>query len=1543
MIDISPALDQEIKAESQHVKSKLVAWMADIRYIDNPATFSSAESYSSLIMDRDPIVYLPMGDYKDVIDTAPTLTKYIYDASGNGINLYPGSSASYPNVLTTTPSRLFYVDAGAYEQLINKRVFSTFSDAIVTPHMPTFTSSGSGVASDPDLEFFSWSTNDTFWDQQSGEALYSAAVNPNAAPLGAFLYVNAAGRDGFVDWKNGGSAVASGGVLRYVDDQNFIIATSNAGAVNAQIIKVVNGTPTTVATVAGGPGVTNYYRFEAKGNTFNLYDLGASEPSNATSGSLMLSAYIDDDVFQTDEANNVGFGSHSLSGSTYNVACEYFAFHIFNYRYKFMNFTGSTFLGPRYAGGLSEATSIARSSFTGLFAIAGSFKTGASSPPYTIIHKSVDISPKIHQWRVAVTSDNKLTFNILDNQTRTYYQVKSVTSISSGTLYTFVVSFDGAKFNIYLNGVFEASTNLIFPALDDDPLYPSEDLYPGSGLTPTNDGYEFQCAQGVYGDAYGQLFVGADNAGTTFGEADTPHYFNGDIGEIAVLDTDLTAWEVKALHRSMVSVGTLPYETTDTLFNSGQLINGAKEETFYWAICDAKNKFGYNIGADGAAAAIGDTISASDNYGWMGRVKSDGSGVLANEFAGLRFDPRPVNKVRISTGYEVGGIKDFTLYYIDEDNVSTSVGGSFTQFQSYVDVTLPDTYQIKELVVQPTSLWNTFDYARIYSIDPIYEVDLSDYVISASIDEIKENLDSTLPIGSTGANALSLLLDNTDLVFNPHGDSIYAPYIMPDTELFFSLLWELPSGEYEEVKMGDSFYVDTWGVEEGSLTVQPQARDYSKYLQEGTVNGYLGQNITAGKAIAALMKKVGFPARKIHYYESHADVISNLRPAIWYKFSDTAEDTALVSQDFLDHMGLTYGDHNSFPLSFGNPSLIPSESLVVTSNTDRPGVTNTLSFEPKYDAGSTYFGDGGIMSIIPKNVTARNCVILAGADFSMNFAFREVKLSYANAQNIILRQRDDFPGTTEGTFRITMEHSPTTGTKSRYLVLSMMDSVSATPNSVRTESNYEFGEVLNVIVTKDGTTYKVWVNGVLEIDETFAGEGDVVNPTAMTIPGGDDFGNSAGNVQMSSFSFFDRVITDAEIDRIITATDIMTVPVFRYLYATDQSYWDAMLEFATADIGMFYFDRNGDFRYDYRDVIHSLAINNDATPVYYLDEDVNIIDGSERVEVQVNKVNVNINSLSSLNTEYASIWQAETGESLCVSTLETSMDANSTVMHITSTDSPLWMTTGLVKVDDEIMTYNGIGGGNLLNLQRGQYGTTPTAHTAGVKAREARYYEVKYTDAPAIAVRYPFLTAEWLYQTAEIDQFYSDHYKSRILVSATESAPADTVVLLEGTNPVTELEYNFRISGVPVKENEGKSDENIEVEARDFAENIRRYRLKEITIDNKFITTKAYASLIAAFILSYYSEPVPLLNLNIHGVPHIQLNDIIEIETYTRLGIENIKYWVIENKIAYDGGIQQSIVLHRYVEPQEATFSVGAPNALSSTSGPVNNINFIQI
>jgi hypothetical protein len=163
----------------------------------------------------------------------------------------------------------------------------------------------------------------------------------------------------------------------------------------------------------------------------------------------------------------------------------------------------------------------------------------------------------------------------------------------------------------------------------------------------------------------------------------------------------------------------------------------------------------------------------------------------------------------------------------------------------------------------------------------------------------------------------------------------------------------------------------------------------------------------------------------------------------------------------------------------------------------------------------------------------------------------------------------------------------------------------------------------------------------------------------------------------------------------------------------------------------------------------------------------------------------------------------------------------------------------------------------------------------------------------------------------ELIRYNPSPYGAMMIVAASNNNVAGDIVYLEGDNPQTDEKHFTSIAGIPVVVSEVTGE--VKEQKATLDDNIRRYGLKEITIDNPFITNLDHAKKLANFIISKVSEPVPILNLTILTVPKLQLGDRIRISTMDSFDIINGDYWVISSDFSYDKSLSQSVVLRKVV------------------------------
>ncbi len=1580
MIPVSNDFEESLSSDVQVVRPDVKAWLSDARTLDNLKVYTSSHTLRKQIEDRSPLMHLKLDktEFDSIKKYSSTLvvsfgspavfnnthpltvgtavyvvertvitsiavgtTYYVQDPVGNTFKLNNDRTNALNNSVTGrvnftgsvngTAKFIFSLDGvldygsekltfahgssttGAYPAgYLRPRHYEMTNKAkeIIEPKLliHSFSINDSNslgyftdlTDSDPELHYYSLRfSSGTQWYASGGSAYwYNSSERYNTVPV--YFYMDSKCLDHFVDFRIGSSGFDGGlgAIVRYIDSRNYIYCrqTRSGGGTSTgtmAICKVVNNVHTTVIAIDNEHYYTDrFYRLEAKYNTFTLYDMGGSVPDETDEGTVVsyggvsLTCYIDDAIFRGSDATGVGLLNASTAG--YNpgytpggatFSFTHFATYGFNYLVGGEYFANSiyTMADVTHLGNsIEQFTDINNASdFTYSFLMkTPGGGTEASQTIFWLGDSSGNTAARISYNRAA----SRLKVQMVDTSNVTY-TLNASASFVNNQFYNIQVVKNNSVISIYIDGVLNSSSDTLSDFT----------LKNVSATSPI-------------------IMIGGDFAGTAFGDAAGMHKFGGYISEFAAYDFAFTQDDVDSLFYCIDNNAVLYADTTDYYCNAECAVDGQLEETLTFAFTNMLSSSGEEIRASNGVyvpdgtEAINIESNIEDNYGWMSRVESNASGSFVNpDFISLSFDAVNCNKLMLSTGYMMGRIDDFNYTITKSDN--TQITGSSTfGGESIVLIDLAETYEIVSLRVEPTTTVNPYDYARLFTVNPIWEVDLSDYIISFNVDKVRENFDASLPIGATAANSASISLDNTSKDFNMFGNSLYGKYTVPDVRFFISTTHEiLKYGSQENLVIAEDMYADTWSFDNSSMTVEVSLRDYSKYLQEKTLPGYVGQGMTAGRGISEMMMISGFPRRKISYINRYEDEVFFDDPYIYVPFNFTESDLAygsglLTTVDECARVSLV----ESFIAQSGiGQNLVYSETISTQDDIKRQNDLGLVStFEPAYNnrsfkPGFSLFYD--ISGVNPVDIFGDQ-----SESWTIEFLhYADPQFSHSGYFAIFSTEAADY-------FQISYA---ATETDVRYR-LTM--SSTAGPDKVIYSDWIDRGSPCQIAIRKTaGATikYDLFVNGILFSSVTSTDTENTVGRQFSLI-------DATGYV--SHFAMFKKALSNERILSHFISSAVSLMPVYRYIYASDQTYWDAMLSIATADLGMFYFDEYGYFRYEYRDMLHQSFINRYQTSQHTFSDEYNIISGQYISEIQTNKVIVSVSGASAKSTEDEVIWQAPTGESLAVTTLMQDMDLYSTSALAYSTSDPQWADSGYIKIDDEIMRYTSLRGNYFYGLQRGLFGTQVNRHSEGSKIREAKDYQIAYTSAPAVAVKYPLITNT----NVDVDYYASNAYESRIILSLNGTPVSGTIEMLEGKDPVDKVDQFFEIVGVGLAT--VSSGELITSIDSEIQSNVRKYGIKELKIDNPYIQNKLYAKIVADHIIGYYKEPVRVLDMDALAVPHLQLGDLITIEKFVDLGLENKTFWVIGNSISYDGSISQSLSLLSYtatIDPPEFTFT----------------------
>ncbi|MDP6770089.1 MAG: PA14 domain-containing protein, partial [Anaerolineales bacterium] len=451
----------------------------------------------------------------------------------------------------------------------------------------------------------------------------------------------------------------------------------------------------------------------------------------------------------------------------------------------------------------------------------------------------------------------------------------------------------------------------------------------------------------------------------------------------------------------------------------------------------------------------------------------------------------------------------------------------------------------------------------------------------------------------------------------------------------------------------------------------------------------------------------------------------------------------------------------------------------------------------------------------------------------------------------------------------------------------------------------------HVVATYDGTNLKYYVNGALVATATSVGSPALWENQDFLI------GKFAGFV--GEFAIYRTALSANKVRDHYYSTIMSEIRIHPYLFGESERFSIAG-NIATGDLGMFYFDEFGKFRYDHFNRLHESEIPQHSTSQATLSDSTNIKSAERRLELLANKVTVKVNPTISKNVGISSIWRPP-NSSLTATKITSGVtisDSETTEISSDNTYNPPWeVSGGYIKIEDEIIKYDSIDGNYFKTLTRGQFGTTAASHAAGEMIREVRYFQFDWSKVPAVDIRSPYIAGIEFEDPPliSIDRFRKRPYGGEIVLSATENIKIEDsigeVVFIEGKNDYTGVSYFASIAGRTISD--GGSIAKISSQSSAYSESVRKYGIKEVTIDNRFIGDDVYAKRLADFLLDKMQNSVPIIDVQITSMPQLQLGDRVTVEQIEQLGISNKQYWVIESKINYSGGVSQSLTLREVV------------------------------
>lgn len=450
---------------------------------------------------------------------------------------------------------------------------------------------------------------------------------------------------------------------------------------------------------------------------------------------------------------------------------------------------------------------------------------------------------------------------------------------------------------------------------------------------------------------------------------------------------------------------------------------------------------------------------------------------------------------------------------------------------------------------------------------------------------------------------------------------------------------------------------------------------------------------------------------------------------------------------------------------------------------------------------------------------------------------------------------------------------------------------------------------------------KYYLNGVLSNTVTLSGTPISYSNKDLCIGGRGASYASLAEVAPSTirsftideFAIFNIALTAEQNLNNYIETQMQPSDVFPFVYGNDTSAQSLIDSISLADLGRLYIDENGKAKYEHYYRFFESTIDQHANVQQIFSDTSNIIDASYNVQLQTNKVVVKIAGVTSNLIGKQSLWRAEDPTSLGTVNLSSNITNTSNTLPVSTTDKPPFPKSGYLKIDNEIIKYSNTTSNAFLLVDRAQFGTAAAAHSNNALVREVLNFDIKYDKAPAFRVQNPFITnlTEPFPPLIEMIKFEANHYGAKLIIAASNSTTSGSLVYVEGKDDASNTTGYASISGIPTIVTEAKGEVVEKVAKLD--DNIRKYGLKEIIIENEFISNLEKAQKIADFIISKMSEPVPIINLNILPNPRIQLGDRVKISSMDSFDIINGEYWVISTECNFSNSPSQSIVVRKVV------------------------------
>lgn len=473
---------------------------------------------------------------------------------------------------------------------------------------------------------------------------------------------------------------------------------------------------------------------------------------------------------------------------------------------------------------------------------------------------------------------------------------------------------------------------------------------------------------------------------------------------------------------------------------------------------------------------------------------------------------------------------------------------------------------------------------------------------------------------------------------------------------------------------------------------------------------------------------------------------------------------------------------------------------------------------------------------------------------------------------------------------------------------------------VSTTESLNSTDFYHIVVRLESGTLSYFVNG--EMKDSAAVESEVLSweDLDITIGGrGASYLEETGEqapaatrlLMIDEFLIYNKSLSDKEIADRYTECVMKELTIYPFLYGGELTIREIIDEISLADLGRFYIDENNVAKYEHYYKFWEESISQHSEVQLEIDDEDSIVTADYVVQLQANKVVVKVSGISSNLTGVQPLWRADDPTTLAVVSLNSNITSSSDSIFVSSTNDPPFSQAGYLIIDNEIIKYNGKTSNQFLSLERGQFGTEPASHNTTSNVREVRYWDLKFDKAPAYQIRSPFITGIRFEVPNEISilRYVPYPYGAELVIGASTNVLPGSIVFAEGVNPLTDKVAYTAISGIPVlisEQNSQVKEQTATIEAC-----ICIYGIKEVVIENKFITDFVHAQNIANFIIEKNFLPVPVLNLQTNPTPTLQLGDRIKISELDAFDIINGEYWVVAKNYNYSEAPSQSLTLRK--------------------------------